>query len=258
MPVIDLGELRTHYILTGEEVLPVLMFSNSLGTNLSMWDRQAAELQNRFRVLRYDTRGHGQSSVTSGNYTIEQLGRDAVALLNSLGIARIHFCGLSMGGMIGMWLGVHAPERIRHLVLCNTAARIGTKESWNARIERVRAEGMRPVAGSVVERWFTAEYLAKAPDQVAHARKMLEDSSPAGYAACCAAIRDMDQRDGIGAIKAPTLVIFGDSDPVIPVPEAEFVADRISGAERLALHAAHLSNIEQPVAFTGALDKFLK
>jgi 3-oxoadipate enol-lactonase len=258
MPFVDLGELRTHYMLTGEEGLPVLMFSNSLGTNLSMWDRQAGELQNRFRVLRYDTRGHGQSSVTSGDYTIEQLGRDAVALLNSLGIARVHFCGLSMGGMIGMWLGVHAAERIQHLVLCNTAARIGTKEGWNARIEKVRAEGMKPVAAAVVERWFTAEYLAKAPDQVAHARKMLEDSWPAGYAACCAAIRDMDQRDEIGAIKVPTLVIYGDSDSVIPVSEAEFVADRISGAERLALHTAHLSNIEQPAAFTSALNKFLK
>jgi 3-oxoadipate enol-lactonase len=162
--VVDVGELRTHYALTGDQE-PVLVFSNSLGTDFSMWDPQMEELQRRFRILRYDTRGHGQSSVTPGDYTIEQLGRDVLGLLDSLRLDRVHFCGLSMGGMIGMWLGIHAPTRLHRLVLCNTAARIGTKEMWNARIATVRRDGMKSVAAAVIERWFTPEFRASFPEK---------------------------------------------------------------------------------------------
>ncbi|MGA7293321.1 MAG: 3-oxoadipate enol-lactonase [Terriglobales bacterium] len=256
MPFADLRELRTHYALTGDAP-PVLMFSNSLGTNFSMWDPQIPALQSHFRILRYDTRGHGQSSVPPGDCTIEQLGRDVTNLLDALHLDRVHFCGLSIGGMIGMWLGIHAPNRLHRLVLCNTAARIGTKEMWNARIAAVRADGTKSVAASVVERWFTPQFRASFPDKVAQARQMIEDSPTEGYAACCAAIRDMDQRAAIAQIKTPTLVIYGGSDPVIPVPEAQFVANQISGAVQLELPAAHLSNIEQPGAFTEAVKSFL-
>ncbi len=254
MPFVDLGELRTSYELTGDKD-PVLVLSNSLGTDYSMWDPQMEEFAKHFRVLRYDTRG--QSSVTSGDYTIEQLGRDVVGLLDALGLDRMHFCGLSMGGMIGIWLGVNAPNRLHRLVLCNTAARIGSKEMWNARIATVRKEGMKTVAAAVIERWFTPEFRVSFPDKVAQAQHMLENSPPDGYAACCAAIRDMDQRETVGKIKVPTLIIYGGKDPVSPVSDALFLKDQIEGAVKVELNAAHLSNVEQSDAFTEAVSYFL-
>lgn len=256
MPFVDLGELRTHYELTGPEG-PVLVFSNSLGTEFAMWDPQMAELAQRFRILRYDTRGHGQSSVTAGDYTIEQLGRDVLGLLDAQGLERVHFCGLSMGGMIGIWLGMHAPNRLQRLVLCNTAARIGTKEMWNARIATVRTDGMKAVAAAVIERWFTPEFRASFPQKVARAQQMLENTPASGYSACCAAIRDMDQCDTVGQIRVPTLVIYGGKDPVTPTADARFLVEHIRGAQSVELNAAHLSNVEQPDAFTEAVSYFL-
>src|SRR5713101_360975 len=160
MPIVKSGEARIHYALEGQNGTPALLFSNSLGTNYSMWDPQVPELRKKFRVLRYDTRGHGQSSLTPGPYSIKQLGKDVVALLDALDLDRVHFCGLSMGGMIGMWLGVNAGERLNRLVLCNTAARIGTAEVWNARIENVRQAGMKAITPAVLERWFTPQFRA--------------------------------------------------------------------------------------------------
>jgi 3-oxoadipate enol-lactonase len=256
MPFIDVGELKIHYALTdGPE--PVLVLSNSLGTDFSLWDPQMAELQERFRILRYDTRGHGKSSARPGEYTIEQLGRDVLGLLDSLGLDRVHFCGLSLGGMIGMWLGIHASARLNLLVLSNTAARIGTKEGWNARIATVKKDGMKSVAATVIERWFTPGFRTSSPEKVALAQRMLEQMPPQGYAACCAAIRDMDQRGAVAQIKTPTLVIYGGSDSVIPIPDAHFLAQQIRGAKELELPAAHLSNVEQPDAFTQAVNNFL-
>ena len=256
MPFVQAGDLRIRYELTGEKG-PVLVFSNSLGTDLSMWDPQVAKLGQRFRILRYDTRGHGQSSVTPGDHTIEQLGRDVLALLDALKLERVHFCGLSMGGLIGMWLGVHAPDRLNRLVLCNTAARIGTNEMWNARIATARKEGMNLIAASVIERWFTPEFRSSSPDQVAQTRRMLETASPTGYASCCAALRDVDLRDAIPEITAPTLIIYGTKDPVTTATDANFMAERITGSKKVELNAAHLSNIEQAALFTEAVGTFL-
>ena len=260
MPFAQVGDLRTHYALTGDKE-PVLVFSNSLGTDFSMWDLQMEKLQQRYRVLRYDTRGHGQSSVTPADYSIEQLGRDVLGLLDSLGLDRVHFCGLSMGGMIGMWVGIHASDRLHRLVLSNTAARIGTKDTWNARIATVRKDGMKPVAAAVIERWFTPEFRVasrtSSAEKVARAQRMLENSPPEGYAACCAAIRDMDQREAVAQIKAPTLVIYGGKDPVTPAADAHFLKGQIQGAVEVELAAAHLSNVEQADAFTEAVSNFL-
>lgn len=256
MPFAEFGDLRTRYEFAGDKQ-PTLVLSNSLGTDFSMWDPQMTTLAQRFRILRYDTRGHGQSSATPGDYNVAQLGQDVLDLLDALKLDRVHFCGLSMGGMIGIWLGVHAPHRLHRLVLCNTAARIGTKEMWNARIKKVRTEGMKPVAGAVVERWFTPEFRASSPGSVANAQTMLETTSPAGYSACCAAIRDMDQRDEVARIKTPTLVVYGAKDPVTTADDADFLVNRIQGAAKLELHAAHLSNVEQPAAFTEAVENFL-
>ena len=256
MPFIDLPGVRVRYELTGSTG-PVLVFSNSLGTNHTMWNPQATELSKYFRILRYDTRGHGESSVTPGDYTIEQLARDVLAMLDALDLHRVSFCGLSMGGSIGMWLGIHAPERLDRLVLCNTAAKIGTADTWKARIAMVHNEGMKPVAAAVIERWFTPEFRAAEPEQVAWTRQMLETSPPDGYASNCAAVRDADFRGAVARIALPTIVIYGGKDPVISVADAQYLVDRIPGSKGVELDASHLSNVEQADAFTRALLSFL-
>jgi 3-oxoadipate enol-lactonase len=257
MPIIKSGKARIHYALEGQSGAPALVLSNSLGTNYSMWDPQLPELRKKLRILRYDTRGHGQSSLTPGPYSIEQLGRDVIALLDALDLDRVHFCGLSMGGMIGMWLGANAPERLNKLVLCNTAAKIGTSEVWNARIEAVRKNGMKSVASAVVERWFSPAFREKPPATVSSTLKMLEAANPEGYAACCAAIRDFDFREQLSRIRVLTLVIAGAHDPSTPPADGRFLADQIQGAQYAELDAAHLSNIEAQDRFNNEVAKFL-
>jgi 3-oxoadipate enol-lactonase len=173
MPFLVLDEVRLHYELSGKPGASVLLFSNSLGTNLAMWEGQRAALEEHFRILRYDKRGHGASSVPSAPYKIEQLGRDVLGLLDGLQFDRVHFCGLSIGGLTGMWLAIHAPQRLRKLVLCNTGARIGTIEMWNARIESVRKEGTKAFAPVAVERFFSPEFRSRCPQAVATAQNVL-------------------------------------------------------------------------------------
>lgn len=257
MPLLQLDQTQIHYRFDGPEDAPVLVLSNSLGTTLDMWAPQMPALSRRFRVLRYDSRGHGRSGAPAGPYDIARLGRDVVALLDALEIPRARFCGLSMGGMTGMWLGVHAGERLDALVLCNTAARIGTAAQWNARIGRVEADGMAAVADAVVERWFTPGFIAAHPDEVRPLRHMLTESPPAGYAACCAAVRDMDLRDALPRIGVPTLVIAGTHDGATPAADGVAVAEAIPGATYVELDAAHLSSVEQAEPFTAAVLDFL-
>ncbi|MFC7514899.1 3-oxoadipate enol-lactonase [Herbaspirillum sp. GCM10030257] len=257
MLFIDINDARLHYEVDGQEGRPWLILSNSLGTHLEMWAPQMAALRSRFRVLRYDTRGHGMSAVPEGPYSVEQLGRDVVALMDELGIARAHFCGLSMGGMTGMWLGVHAAERIDRLVLCNTSALIGPAEVWNTRIAKVNSEGMDAIVPAVIDRWFTPAYQQRAPQEVAQVRDMLLQTPADGYTANCAAVRDMDQRADIAGIKAPTLVIAGTHDLATPAKDGKAVADSIPGARYVELDAAHLSNWEQAERFTATLVDFL-
>lgn len=253
MPIVKSGEARIHYALEGQKEFSVLVFSNSLGTNYSMWDPQVPEFLKKFRVLRYDTRGHGQSSLTPGPYSIEQLGNDLLRLLDALDLDRVHFCGLSMGGMIGMWLGVKAPERIHKLALCNTAAKIGTAEGWNSRIDAVQKNGMKSVASATVERWFTPAFRAKAPATVASIQKMLEEANAEGFAACSAAVRDFDFREQVSKICLPTLVISGAHDPGTPPADGRFLAQQIPGARYAELNAAHLSNLEDQDRFNSEL-----
>jgi len=257
MPILKSGEARIHYALEGQSGTPALVFSNSLGANFSMWDAQVPGLRRKFRVLRYDTRGHGQSSPTPGPYAIEQLGKDVIAMLDALDLDHVHFCGLSMGGMIGMWLGVSAPERLHKLVLCNTGAKIGTAEGWNARIEAVQKNGMKSVASAVVERWFTPAFRRKAPATIANTLKMIEETNLVGYAACCAAVRDFDFREQISKIRLPTLVISGAHDPATPPTDGRFLAQQIPGARYVELDAAHLSNLEDRYRFNNELAAFL-
>jgi 3-oxoadipate enol-lactonase len=257
MPVLKSGEARIHYMLEGQSGSPVLVFSNSLGANYSMWDPQAHEFKKKLGALRYDTRGHGQSPPTPGPYSIELLGRDVIAMLDALDLGRVDFCGLSMGGMIGMWLALNAPERLNKLVLSNTAAKIGTTESWNARIEAVQKGGMKSVASAILERWFTPAFRQKAPETMANILKMLEETNPEGYAACCAAVRDFDCREQLDKIRTPTLVIAGAHDPATPPADGRFLAQQIPGAQYAELNAAHLSNIEDQVRFNNELAAFL-
>jgi 3-oxoadipate enol-lactonase len=253
----ELKDVRIHYELAGPANAPVVMFSNSLGATLSMWDAQMPEVTKKFRVLRYDKRGHGQSSVPPGPYTVEQLGRDAVALLDFLKLDTVHFCGLSLGGQTGMWLGLNAPKRLKKLVLCNTGAKIGAPEAWNSRIDAVRKGGMQAISAAVIERWFTAGFRAKEPAVVSKIQQALESNSPEGYTGCCAAVRDFDCREKLGAIQTPTLVIAGAHDPATPPADGRFVAEKIPGSHYVELEAAHLSNIEDRDRFTVEVGKFL-
>jgi 3-oxoadipate enol-lactonase len=257
MPILKSGEAQIHYELEGQSGSPVLVFSNSLGADYSMWDPQACEFRKKVSVLRYDTRGHGQSPPTPGPYSIELLGKDVIAMLDALDLDRVHFCGLSMGGMIGMWLSLNAPERLNKLVLSNTAAKIGTAETWNARIEAVQKSGMKSVASAVLERWFTPAFRQKTPETMANILKMLEETNPEGYVACCAAVRDFDFRDQISKIGVPTLVIAGAHDPATPAADGRFLAQQIPGARYAELDAAHLSNIEAQDPFNNELAAFL-
>jgi 3-oxoadipate enol-lactonase len=257
VPFADVADARFHYRFDGVLGEPVVMLSNSLGTDLAMWDPQIAALASRYRVLRYDARGHGKSMLTPGPYTIERLASDALGLIDALAIERVYFCGLSMGGMVGQWLGAYAPQRIDKLILCNTTARIGTPEAYNTRIDNVQKGGMAAVVDAVLARWYTPEFAATDTGAVEKTRQMLLRAPPDGYVACCAAIRDMDQRELLHNITPPTLVIAGAHDLATPPADGRFLAEHIQGARYVELPAAHLSNIEAAPEFTAALTEFL-
>ena len=260
MAFVQLAEGEQHYQLDWPVEAPVLVLSNSLGTDLHMWDIQVPAFTRHFRVLRLDTRGHGKSLVTPGPYSIEQLGRDVIALLDALGIARAHFCGLSMGGLIGQWLGINAGQRLHRLVVCNTAAKIGTPEVWNPRIETVLRDGaaaMTALRDASIARWFTADFAAANPHQAKLITDMLAATSPEGYAANCAAVRDADLRDQLALIKVPTLVIAGTEDAVTPPAGGHFIQNHVQGAEYAEFYAAHLSNVQAGAAFSDRVLDFL-
>lgn len=258
MPFATFKNVSLHYQLEGDPDAPVLMLSNSLGTTLAMWEPQMSLLLTQFRVLRYDQRGHGRSDVPAGPYSIEQLGQDALALLDHLALDRVDFCGLSMGGMTGMWLASHHPDRIKHLVLCNTAAsRLGTPEIWNSRLELLAREGMAGLTPAILDRWFTRRFQERAPQAIERVRAMLLGTSALGYEANVMAIRDLDQLQDIAKINAPTLVIAGTQDGSTPPELGREITRRIAGSCYVELDAAHLSNWERAAAFTLALMDFL-
>jgi 3-oxoadipate enol-lactonase len=257
VPHVTIEGCRLQYRLDGPATAQVLLLSNSLGTDSGLWEGQLPAFAARFRLLRYDSRGHGGSDAPPGPYTIDRLGRDALGLLDALGIDRAHVCGVSKGGMVGMWLGTHAADRVGRLALCNTSARIEPASAWDDRIRAVREGGMAAIADAVLARWFTPAFRESQPAEVERVRQMLLATPPEGYAACCGAIRDMDQRETIRAIRAPTLVVVGEHDPATPPAHGRLIADRIAGARLVSLPAAHLSNIEAAPAFDEAVLDFL-
>ena len=257
MPEIKADGCNIHAEVEGPERAPVLMLSNSLGTNLHMWDEQVAPFTRHFRLLRYDRRGHGQSDAPPGPYSMERLGRDVLAVLDGLGIAKINWCGLSMGGMDGMWLGAHTPERIDKLILSNTSAYFADKIIWDERIKLVREKGLAAVADATMQRWFTKGFHERSPAAVARVKEMFLKTAVEGYVGCGYAIRDMDHRPLLSRIKTPTLVIAGRHDPGTTLEAGEFIAQHTPNAELAVLETAHIANIEQPQIYTDTVLGFL-
>jgi 3-oxoadipate enol-lactonase len=258
MPHAKANGIQIYYELSGPVDAPVVMLSNSLGTRLEMWDPQMPALTERYRVLRYDSRGHGRSDVPPGPYSIAMLGDDARALLDALGIANLHFCGLSKGGMVGQWLATHHGDCFLSLTLCATASRMAPAELWNQRIEQSAREGMASLVDGVTERWFTAGYRATPRPEIDQVRAMILATSPQGYGACCAAIRDMDQSEAIRSIRMPTLIVAGADDPATTVEVMRGLHERIPGSRFVEIpQAAHLLNIEQAERFNRTLTSFL-
>jgi 3-oxoadipate enol-lactonase len=257
MPDIDADGCAIHVQVDGPEHAPVLMLSNSLGTNLHMWDEQVAPFTRHFRLVRYDRRGHGRSGVPKGPYSMERLGRDVLAILDGLGIKRINWCGLSMGGMVGQWLGANAAERIDKLILSNTACHYPDKRFWVERLTFVRTHGLPSLVGPNMERWFTKDFRERSPAVMARMTEMFVKTDVEGYLGCCEAIRDMDHRALLPKIKAPTLVIAGRVDPATPLEGNEYIREQIPGAKLSVLEAAHISNMEQPQAYADAVLGFL-
>jgi 3-oxoadipate enol-lactonase len=258
MPTIKADDgCAIHIEIEGRENAPPLMLSNSLGTDLHMWDDQADEFSKHFRLIRYDRRGHGQSGVPQGPYSMDRLGRDVIAILDSLGIEKTNWCGLSMGGMVGQWLGAYAPARVDKLVLSNTNYHYSDKTPWNDRIRYVERHGLEPMVDANMQRWFTESFRNNAPDKIARMRDMFVATKLPGYIACCEAVRDMDFTASNPTIANPTLVIVGEKDAATPPAAGEAIAAQIKGAKVTSIDAAHISNVEQPQVFSKVVLDFL-
>ncbi len=257
MPIISLGDFSCFYRREGRDDAPALILSHSLGQDHAMWDPQAEAFARHFHVIRYDLRGHGASGVTPGEYTIAQLGRDVIALADAIGLDHFAFCGLSIGGMIGQWLGRNAPERLTHLVLANTSPRPDAA-AMEARRVKVLTEGMAAVEDAVMRRFFSERSLEANPPAVAESRRTLRSTDPHGYAGCCAAVRDMDMTSEIEHVATPSLLIAGDQDVSLPWDgHSSRLAAAIPGVRVVRLPTAHLSNLERPRSFNAAVVDFL-
>jgi 3-carboxy-cis,cis-muconate cycloisomerase len=239
------------FTIEGPDDAPAVVLSNSLGSTPAMWDPLIPVLAERFRVVRYDHRGHGRSPVPEGPYDIDDLSADVLALLNRLELERVHWCGLSLGGMVGMWMAISAPERIDRLVLCCTSARLGPPEMWADRAATVRAHGVDAIADAGIERWLSPGFIEREPEIAAGVRAMLVSTPAEGYAECCGAIERMDQVPMLHLIGAPTLVIAAEDDPATPPEHGALIASTVPGAQLAVVKdARHMATIEQPAAMT--------
>lgn len=259
MPPIDVNQTMLNYSLEGPEGGAVVMFSNSLAANLAMWDAQVPVLTAAgYRVLRYDSRGHGRSGVPEGPYTMEMLTADAVGLMDALGLGKVHFCGLSKGGMVGQMLGTHHADRLVSLTLCDTAAYLGPREVWEERMRAARGQGMAALVDAFIDRWFTKPGQKQMPGEIEKVRGMISETPVEGFCGCCCAIRDMDQRESVRTINTPTLVMVGEHDPGTPVSAATYIHEQIASSQlKIIEDAAHFINVQQKNVFNAALLKFL-
>jgi 3-oxoadipate enol-lactonase len=245
------------YDVHGDAGAPPLLFLNSIGSTRALWERQVRAFEGAYRVVTYDARGHGQSAVPPGPYTIAQLAHDALAILDAERMATAQVCGLSLGGITALWLAVHAPERVRSLVLANTGARIGSVEFWDARVALVRERGMSAVADVAIPNWFTEPFRTREPQTVQRFRDEIEATPVEGYLGCCAAMREEDLRESLSAVRCPVLAIAGASDRSTPPELLRFVHEQLPGSRLVMLDAAHISNVEQEAAFNAALSTFV-
>lgn len=248
---------RISYAVSGRPWRPALVFTHSLGSDHRMWDLQVRALKDQYYVVSIDNIGHGDSDVPIGDTSVADMAAAVLAVADAAEFERFHYCGLSVGGMTGQWLGIHHGERLLSLTLSNTAANIGTPELWDERIQVARTEGMSALVDGVIARWFSADFAGRLPDLFAQARDTLLNTDPNGYAAVCAALRDGDLRDAVGSIAVPTLVIGGTGDQATPIEQARWLHEQIAGSRLVELQAAHLSNLDRDTAFTAALDQFL-
>lgn len=251
-------KVQLYYQTAGDQTNPALLLSNSLGTRWQMWQPQIDALTKYFYVISYDSRGHGESDKPAGPYSLTRLGQDALCVLGALGIKKAHFCGISMGGLTGLWLAVYAPERFLKIVVANTAAKIGTKEGWQSRAAAVREQGLAELAISAPQRWFTPGFIRKHAALVEQLTDTLAEQDKEGYAACCDALAEADLRADLSRIQLPLLVIAGSADPVTTVADAEAIVQACPSASLVSLKASHISNLEQPAAFNRALSQFLR
>jgi 3-oxoadipate enol-lactonase len=258
MPMIETNGTQINVEVSGRDGAPVLMLSNSLGTNLHMWDPQADELSKNFRLIRYDRRGHGKSAVPKGPYSMEMLARDVLGILDALKIKKTNWCGLSMGGMVGQWLGANAPERLEKMVLSNCTDYYADKGPWNDRIKTVREKGLAAIVSGNMERWFTKPFRDSHAQVIENFTRNFLVTKLDGYIACGEAVRDMDHRALLPKIKPPVMIIAGRQDPATTLAMGESMRDRIRGAKLTVLEAAHISNVEQSKAYSEAVLNFLK
>lgn len=258
MPFLTIANTRMYYRLEGKQGAPALVLSHSIGTDHGMWQPQIDDFIQHFQVLRYDTRGHGASDAPACDYSVEQLGKDVLALADGLGIQEFAFCGLSLGGAIGQWLAVNAPQRIERLILANTGPRLGSPENWESRIRAVTEKGMSAIVDLAMQRFFSSETLQRRDPRMESIKSVFLGTNPAGYAGCCAALRDFDGNAQLEKIAAPTLVITGRRDVSTPwAGHGEILCQKISSAKSILLDAAHLSNLELPHSFTAVVAEFL-
>jgi 3-oxoadipate enol-lactonase/4-carboxymuconolactone decarboxylase len=259
VPFSTINNRRLFYRLEGNEGKPILVLSHSIGADHAMWAPQVPDLLSHFRLLRYDIRGHGASDVPEGDYSMEELGREVLGLVDALKISEFAFCGLSLGGAIGQWLAIHAADRLSRLVLASTSPQFGPRANWDARRKAVLEGGMAAVIDLAMQRFFSPETLTRGDAYAQSVRSVILGTDPIGYAGCCAALRDMDHTQVLPQIRIPTLVIVGDRDVATPWSgHGEKLAREIPGAQALRLPAAHLSNLERPRSFTAALFNFLR
>lgn len=259
MPFANIRNIPLFYRMEGRLGAPVLMLSHSIGTDHAMWDPQVPAFLPHFQVLRYDTRGHGASQAPKGDYSIEQLGQDVLGLAAALGIEKFAFCGLSLGGAIGQWLGIHASDRLTRLILANTSPQFGPRANWDGRIRAVSDGGMAAIVDMAMQRFFSPETLARGDVYAASIRSVLLGTDPVGYIGCCAALRDVDHREMLRHIRVPTLLIVADRDVSTPWEgHGEILGREIPGIQTIRLSAAHLSNIERPHSFTAAVRDFMQ
>lgn len=258
MPIFTNNEVSLNYQTFGDKTKPALIFSNSLGTNHTMWQAQINALQTDFFIVCYDTRGHGDSSTPEGSYTIAQLGQDVVDLLDYLDIKQANFCGISMGGLTGIWLAIHRPSYFNKIIVSNTAAKIGNQTAWQERADSVRTNGLQGIADTAPSRWFTEEFIKNNLEIVKHLSQNLAKGDNEGYASCCEALAIADLRDDLQKSQVPMLVIAGGADPVTTVADGEFIVEHAPNATLAIIKASHIANVEKAEVFNQTIKSFLK